>query len=638
MNQDQEGDDTIRTGILTVSDRCFRSEATDTSGNNLVDVVQSRTLINGMVAIRQCVPDDVEKIKEVLTTWADVMKLDLILTTGGTGFSERDVTPEATKAVITKEAPGMAVAIVQKSLEVTPMAMLSRLVCGIRNRTLIINLPGSRKGSQECLEFASPAIPHAVDQLRENKHKTDQFHASLSLLSASSTKAKKHGCQCTAEDSPGNLPTSDKREPGVANRPRHSPYPLLSVKEAQDTVLRECFKTGIETVSFKDALGRLLAEDVHARDPLPPFPASIKDGYAVLASDGKGPRKVIDAVEAGCDPRCRVSPGGCARISTGAPVPEPCDAVVQVEDTELLQASSDGTQELVVNILKAPKKGQDIRPVGSDIGKDELVLVQGTKLGPAELGLLATVGRTTVNVYCLPSVAVLSTGNELVVPSGEIQPGKIRDSNKTTLLSLLSSNGFEAIDAGIALDNRAHLAEKLRLAFETADVLVSSGGVSMGEKDLLKAVLTEEFQATVHFGRVFMKPGKPTTFATLRYLGRPKLVFGLPGNPVSATVTCHLYVLPALRNMSHHSNVFPTEISATLADDIQLDPRPEYHRAVLHWSPGSLPVATSTGNQISSRLLSFRGVNALIVLPSSEEGIETFRAGSLVTALVTDMP
>ncbi|KAG0427598.1 hypothetical protein HPB47_025350 [Ixodes persulcatus] len=511
---------------------------------------------------------------EVLVMWADVMKLDLILTTGGTGFSERDVTPEATRAVITKEAPGMAVAIIQKSLAVTPMAMLSRLVCGIRNQTLIINLPGSFKGSQECLQFASPAIPHAIDQLRGCKEKTDKFHASLSVTGL----CERRIFDCTAEDSPINL-SSEKREPGVANRPRHSPYPLLSVKEAQDIVLRECFKTGIEAVAFK---------------------------------------------------------GHCVRISTGAPVPEPCDAVVQVEDTELLQASPDGTQEITVKILKAPKTGQDIRPVGSDIEKNELVLVQGTKLGPAELGLLATVGRMTVNVFCLPSVAVLSTGNELVVPGSDVQPGKIRDSNKTTLLSLLSSNGFEAIDAGIALDSRADLCGKLRRAFEAADVLVSSGGVSMGEKDLLKAVLSEDFQATIHFGRVFMKPGKPTTFATLQYLGRPKLVFGLPGNPVSATVTCHLYVLPALRRMSHHINVFPTEITAKLADDIQLDPRPEYHRAVLNWSPGSLPVATSSGNQISSRLLSFRGVNALIVLPSSKEGAETIRAGSFVTALVTD--
>ncbi|CAN7999898.1 unnamed protein product [Ixodes hexagonus] len=599
--------------------------------------------IDGTVAIRQCVPDEVEKIKarkgsisikrrrEVLITWADVMKLDLILTTGGTGFSERDVTPEATRAVITKEAPGMAVAIIEKSLEVTPMAMLSRLVCGIRNRTLIINLPGSRKGSQECLQFASPAIPHAIDQLRGRQEKTDTFHASLASFAYRSLQ----GCECTAEDPPSNVSRSDQRRPGVAHRPRHSPYPLLSVKEAQDIVLRECFKTGIEVVSFKDALGRLLAEDVHASDPLPPFPASIKDGYAVIASDGEGPRTVIDAVAAGCNPHCPVSLGHCVRISTGAPVPEPCDAVVQVEDTELLQASPDGTQEIIVKILKAPKIGQDIRPVGSDIEKNELVLVQGTKLGPAELGLLATVGRTTVNVYCLPSVAVLSTGNELVIPGGEVQPGKIRDSNKTTLLSLLSSNGFEAIDAGIALDNRADLAAKLRRAFDAADVLVSSGGVSMGEKDLLKAVLTEEFQATVHFGRVFMKPGKPTTFATLQYLDRPKLVFGLPGNPVSATVTCHLYVLPALRKMSHHVKVFLTEITAKLADDIDLDPRPEYHRAVLSWSPGSLPVATSTGNQISSRLLSFRGVNALIVLPSSDEGVKTFTAGTLVTALIT---
>lgn len=621
-----DSDHCISTGILTVSDRCSKGEAEDTSGRNLEHMVNAKTLINGKVVARQCVPDDIEDIKRTLLNWSDVQKIDLILTTGGTGFSARDVTPEATRAVIMKEAPGITIAIIQKSLSVTPMAMLSRLVCGIRNQTLIINLPGSRKGAQECFEFASPAIPHAVDQLQERKMKTDKLHSSLSV---SGTPASvRPGCQCTMEGSPSTT---------VASRPRHSPYPLIPVPEAQAIVLEQCSEMDVELIPFQAACGRILAKDVYASDPLPPFPASIKDGYAVIASDGDGPREVIDAVPAGSNPLHHVKPGQCARISTGAPVPDPCDAVVQVEDTELVRASEDGSQEFEVNIITAPTAGQDIRPVGSDIERGQHVLAQRTKLSPSDLGLLATIGASMVAVYRLPRVAVLSTGNEIVAPGSALKLGQIRDSNKTTLITLLEKNGFPAHDAGIAQDEFDDHIKKLRAAFEKADVVVSSGGVSMGEKDLLKVVLVKEFSATIHFGRVLMKPGKPTAFASLKYGDKLKLVFGLPGNPVSAAVTCQLYVLPALRKMSGHATVHPTSIKAKLAEDIVLDPRPEYHRAVLSWSEDcALPMARSTGNQISSRLLSFVGANALLVLPPATVETKTLPAGTVVTALVTD--
>ncbi|XP_037500420.1 gephyrin isoform X2 [Rhipicephalus sanguineus] len=618
----------ITTGILTVSDRCSRGEAEDSSGRNLEAVVNAKTLINGKVVARHCVPDDIEDIKRTLLQWSDVEKVNLILTTGGTGFSARDVTPEATRAVITKEAPGIAIAIIQKSLSITPMAMLSRLVCGIRNQSLIINLPGSRKGAQECFEFASPAIPHAVDQLQERKMKTDKLHSLLSVSGSPSPATVSHGCQCTAEGSQSST---------VASRPRHSPYPLISVADAQAIVLEQCSEIGVEQVSFQVACGRILAEDVHATDPLPPFSASIKDGYAVIASDGDGPREVVDAIPAGSNPLHRVKPGQCVRISTGAPVPEPCDAVVQVEDTELIQASEDGSQEFKVNILVAPTVGQDIRPVGSDIQRGQRILTQRMKLSPSDLGLLATIGTNTVAVYRLPQVAVLSTGNEIVAPDSALKPGQIRDSNKTTLITLLQKSGFPVFDAGIARDEFEDHVRKLKNAFNVTDVVVSSGGVSMGEKDLLKAVLVKEFSATIHFGRVLMKPGKPTAFASLVYGDKLKLVFGLPGNPVSAAVTCQLYVLPALRKMSGHATVHPTSIRAKLAEDMVLDPRPEYHRAVLSWSEDcALPVARSTGNQISSRLLSLQGANALLVLPAATTETKALPAGTVVTALVTD--
>lgn len=617
----------ITTGILTASDRCSSCQAEDTSGDNLENIVNGQKLIPGKVVIRKCVPDDFEVIRETLIQWSDVHKLDLILTTGGTGFSERDITPEATKAVISKEAPGITVAMTQKSLNVTPMAMLSRAVCGIRNRTLIINLPGSRKGSQECLEFASPAIPHAIDQLQERRYRTDAYHTTITTSKPLFTGTLTPKCLCTSDEVPSV---------SVASRPRHSPYPLISVAEAQALVMDACPDTGTELIPFQEACGRILAEDVYATDPLPPFPASIKDGYAVIASDGDGVRNVIEAVPAGSNPMQQVQPGQCARISTGAPVPEPCDAVVQVEDTELVRASEDGSQEIEVKILKAPVVGQDIRPLGSDIQKGQHILAKGTRLYPSDLGLLAAVGLTTVRVHKLPRVAILSTGNEVVPPGTALKPGQIRDSNKTTLLALLKQSGFPASDAGIARDDYEDHVKKLKAAFEVADVVVSSGGVSMGEKDLLKTVLVKEFAAIIHFGRVLMKPGKPTAFATLTYGDRLKLVFGLPGNPVSTTVTCQLYVLPALKKMSGHTVIYPMSIKAKLACDIPLDPRPEYHRAVLTWTEGctTLPVVQSTGNQISSRLLSLQGANVLLVLPPASAESSKLLAGTIVDALL----
>lgn len=614
----------IKTGVLTVSDRCSRQEAQDTSGQNLEAILNSKTLFDSTVTARTCVPDDIHQIKETLIHWSDVLKLDLILTTGGTGFSPRDVTPEATRAVVTKEAPGMAFAILKESLNITPMAMVSRLVCGIRHQTLIVNLPGSLKGAQQSLEIISPAVPHAIDQLRERSDKTDALHAAM---------AGEDSCFVGHDDRALHATTF----PQVARRPRHSPYPLLSVKDAQDIIVKECFLTEIETVAFDAACKRVLAEDVHASDPLPPFPASIKDGYAVLASDGAGRRTVLDAVPAGEDPQCQVTAGSCVRISTGAPVPSPCDAVVQVEDTELVQASPDGSREISVDVLKAPAVGQDIRPIGSDVARGQLVLARGTKLGPAELGMLAAIGCTQVKVYRLPTVAILSTGNEVAPPGTQLGPGQIRDSNKTTLLTLIEEHGFPVVDVGIARDDRTDTRDKLGKAFEVADVVVSSGGVSMGEKDFLKDVLLEDFNATIHFGRVFMKPGKPTTFATLDRSGNKKLVFALPGNPVSCMATCHLFVLPALRRMSSYPSQFPTVVKVKLCHSVKLDPRPEYHRALVTWAEGSdLPLAASTGNQISSRLLSFVGSNALLVLPSATDERKVIKAGDIVDALITD--
>ncbi|XP_022540162.1 gephyrin b isoform X5 [Astyanax mexicanus] len=749
-------DHQIRVGVLTVSDSCFRNLAEDRSGINLKDLVHDPSLLGGTISAYKIVPDEIDEIKETLVDWCDEKELNLILTTGGTGFAPRDVTPEATKEVIEREAPGMSLAMLMGSLNVTPLGMLSRPVCGIRGKTLIINLPGSKKGSQECFQFILPALPHAIDLLREAVVKVKEVVNELEDLpspppplspppaSSPHRQTEDKGVQCeeeeeekkdsgvaSAEDSSSShitaasiaakipdsiisrgvqvlprdtaslsttpsespraqatsrlstascpTPKASRREfrahldevitlksrystldqvqsrcsskenilrashsavdiTKVARRHRMSPFPLTSMDKAFITVLEMTPVLGTEIINYRDGMGRVLAQDVYAKDNLPPFPASVKDGYAVRAADGPGDRFIIGESQAGEQPTHTVMPGQVMRVTTGAPIPCGADAVVQVEDTELLRESEDGTEELEVRILVQARPGQDIRPIGHDIKRGECVLAKGTHMGPSEIGLLATVGVTEVEVHKFPVVAVMSTGNELLNPEDDLHPGKIRDSNRSTLLATIQEHGYPTINLGIVGDNPDDLLNALNEGISRADVIITSGGVSMGEKDYLKQVLDIDLHAQIHFGRVFMKPGLPTTFATLDMDGTRKLIFALPGrdgNPVSAVVTCNLFVIPALRKMQGILDPRPTIIKARLSCDVKLDPRPEYHRCILTWHHQEpLPWAQSTGNQVSSRLMSMRSANGLLMLPPKTEQYVELHKGEVVDVMV----
>ena len=578
--------------------------------------------------LSDCVPDEATEIKRVLLKWCDTENVHVILTTGGTGFSPRDITPEVTSEIIERPAQGLTLQMLSESLKVTPMAMLSRAVCGIRKGTIIINLPGSLKGSQECFQFVLPALPHAIEVLRGSPN-VGVTHASMEHPAHPQRGDTHHNC-------PHKTQGKTVRDLSkVAERDRHSPYPLVSMSDALSVIKENANCLPKTAVSIEDSLGHILASDVFAQEPFPPFPASVKDGYAVLASDGPGERVVLGPVTAGEIAASQVISGHVMRITTGAPVPQGADAVVQVEDTELLESDDGGRTEKRIKILTCPKPGQDIRPIGFDVNKGQQVLSAYDKLGPAELGLMASLGLTDIEVFQKPKVAVLSTGNEVVSPGQVTKAGQIRDSNKIALKSMINSHGFEFIDLGIAADTPQDLESKLSAGLELADVVVSSGGVSMGEKDFLKPVLEDLIGATIHFGRVFMKPGKPTTFATVTVGGKKKLIFSLPGNPVSAMVTFNLFVLPALNKLTGSQSPELTKIKAKLLQPVSLDARPEYHRVVLSWKSGDLvPSATSTGSQCSSRLLSMRTSNALLVLPPRSDDLTRIEAGTIVDALI----
>lgn len=619
---------TVKVGVLTVSDRCSRGQAEDKSGPNLQKILRSSSALKVNEILSDCVPDEANEIKRVLLKWCDTENVHVILTTGGTGFSPRDITPEVTSEIIERPAQGLTLQMLSESLKVTPMAMLSRAVCGIRKGTIIINLPGSLKGSQECFQFVLPALPHAIEVLRGSPN-VGVTHASMEHPAHPQRGDTHHNC-------PHKTQGKTVRDLSkVAERDRHSPYPLVSMSDALSVIKENANCLPKTVVSIEDSLGHILASDVFAQEPFPPFPASVKDGYAVLASDGPGERVVLGPVAAGEIAASQVISGHVMRITTGAPVPQGADAVVQVEDTELLESDDGGRTEKRIKILTCPKPGQDIRPIGFDVNKGQQVLSAYDKLGPAELGLMASLGLTDIEVFQKPKVAVLSTGNEVVSPGQVAKAGQIRDSNKIALKSMINSHGFEFIDLGIAADTPQDLESKLSAGLELADVVVSSGGVSMGEKDFLKPVLEDRIGATIHFGRVLMKPGKPTTFATVTVGEKKKLIFSLPGNPVSAMVTFNLFVLPALNKLTGSQSPELTKIKAKLLQPVSLDARPEYHRVVLSWKSGDLvPLATSTGSQCSSRLLSMRTSNALLVLPPRSDDLARIEAGTIVDALI----
>ncbi|KAI3659220.1 hypothetical protein MP638_000501 [Amoeboaphelidium occidentale] len=588
----------MRAGILIVSDRALKDSTYDKCSDLIKNLLKKEW--SDIETVAKYVDDDIGNIRSVLN---ELIKeeLDLILCSGGTGLTERDVTPEAVIPLLTKRATGIEMGIMNYGMQKTKFAVLSRPVAGTIGKSFIVCMPGSPKACQEVLEYLIPLIPHLVKLVTGQDTKSHPVAVNAKSIAVN---------ECRCGDST------------VSNRPRESPFEIIEVHEALERVRRACdeFKLETEVVLIKNAAGRIIASDVLAQVNVPNVRTSILDGYAFRLDPNCNitKLKVMGYTTAGTfDEKLNDINGNdyCVRVNTGSFVPEWCNYVVMVEDTKVIEITADG-EEAVIEILRMPTV-PSIREAGSDIAKGELICKKGTRITDGTLGCLILSALKEVVVHKTVQVVVLSTGDEVAdIETAELlKPGQLFDSNRPAIISMLSKfQHVDIIDAGIHKDDDLSVDKILKQ--HNPDIVISSGGVSMGEKDNLKK-LFEESGYEILFGRIRMKPGKPLTVAKYKRKNDAGtgLWFGLPGNPVSAVVCSYLFVCPALRSFynefKHQYVMAKLECSESLKCDKY---RVEYMRCVVNQDDSrERTVTVPVTNQVSSNMRSFIECNALMI-------------------------
>ena len=401
---------------------------------------------------------------------------------------------------------------------------------------------------------------------------------------------------------------------------------MIALEEALQRILDAIRPIGLEKIPILDALGRVIGEDIVAPRNLPPKDNSAMDGYALRGRDTRGASRqspvfleVIEDIPAGSIPGRIVGERQAARIMTGAPIPDGADAVMRMEDTE-----KDG---LKVRIFAEAAEGQDIRRAGEDVTRGEKVIARGDILRPAEIGMLAALGRSFIPVYQRPLVAVLATGDELVDLDETPSPWQIISSNSYAIAAQILECGAIPLQIGIAKDTREDLTAKLASAMR-ADLILSSGGVSVGDYDLVKDIM-KEVGNRMQFWQVAMRPGKPLAFGALNDVP----LFGLPGNPVSSMVSFEQFVRPSILKMMGHHNLFRRTVAAELREAIRKTKGARHFiRARVTFEAGRY-CAVTTGEQGSGILKSMVQANGLIVLP---EDVTSVRVGETVMVQLID--
>lgn len=417
--------------------------------------------------------------------------------------------------------------------------------------------------------------------------------------------------------------------------------PLIAVEDALAMILAEIRPVETETVALNRSFGRVLAEAVTSSIDVPPFANSAMDGYAVVAADvadatAESPAalRVIDNIPAGANPQKRVTPQTCARIMTGAPMPEGATAVVRFEETSEQIATFDVEQGNVL-VYNAVSTGDNVRLAGEDIRAGQTLLEAGHRLRPQDVGVLAAVGRAELTVYRRPRVAILATGDELVDVDEPITPGKIRNSNEYVQAAMVEKYGAEAITLGIARDNVEDLTAKIQAGLDQqVDLFLTSAGVSIGDFDMVKTVLASEGE--MQFWQVGIKPGKPLAFGRLDSAEKPVPLIGLPGNPVAAMVAFEVFARPAILKLGGRQSWEKTTVIARLDEAVTNSGRRHFMRAFVYPTDDGYRVTTrGSGVQVqgSGILTSMVWANGLVVVP---EKTRQLPAGTPIEVWILD--
>ncbi|KAI6034880.1 hypothetical protein F5J12DRAFT_901815 [Pisolithus orientalis] len=604
-------------GVITagkVSDSVHAGVNEDKSGPLIQDILRTRGFERVVSAVAS---DDEESIRASLK---QILSL------------------KAISPLLERQAPGLVHLLLSSSLKHTPLAALSRPLAGTIGKTLVVTLPGSTKAVRENLDalLSNGVLDHALDLIKGGSGKD-----------RSTTCGHHHRPGCVAPK-PRTALSHDPSVP-ASGRLRVSPYPMINLKDALDIIMTEIQPLEVVTLPVTAGLaGHVLAEDVHAPQDIPSSKTTNVDGYAVRSSDTPGVYNVLTSRTHKLSEE--LPEGFIFRINTGGPLPAGSDSVIMVEDTELestlKDADGEDTEEEQVKTLAQVSPGENVREPGSDVRKGDLVMQMGEVITSAggEVGTLAFVGRKEVKVIRKPVVALLSTGNELLdLQSPKPMPGDgwggIWDTNRPSLQAALEGMRYKVIDLGIVADDVDAHVRAVSKGLETADILLTTGGTSMGASDLLKPVIERRFNGTIHFGRVAIKPGKPTTFASIPTKAAPhgrKYLFALPGNPAAAIVTFHIFVVPALRKLGAWlpNKCQLPRVQVQLENAMPLDPRVELHRVIVRPTPEGL-LATTTGGQRSSRVTSLCGANGLVQLPPlAVGGPSKLEAGEFAQAIM----
>ncbi len=405
-------------------------------------------------------------------------------------------------------------------------------------------------------------------------------------------------------------------------------FNMLSVTQARERILSHFQTTATESTPLIACANRVLAVDVAATHDLPLFDNSAMDGFAIRSEDTSASRitlRVVADIPAGSVPTVALKAGEAARIMTGAQLPAGANAVIPVEDTDFHNRDAGTSAPETVSLERAWKAGQNVRLRGMDIHAGDVVIKKGQPLKPQDLGLLAMLGISNVEVHKKPRVALLSSGDELLAVDAPLESGKIRDSNSYTLAASIESAGSEVLRLGVAKDTRESVEAIFQKAMsEDVDFILSSAGVSVGAFDYVKEVI--ESNGALDFWRVNMRPGKPLAFG--KYFD--KKFIGLPGNPVSAFVGFEVFVRPVLERLSGQLGSSRRRIKVRSAEEIESDGRESYLRAKIREEDG-VQIARLTGHQGSGNLLSLVQADALLIIPA---GVKCVPAGQEVEALL----